>query len=143
MVYLHYIIYPINQQVECETSNDNCDDATIMSPADSNDTTIMSSTLSNAPKSFETKEYDLLSEFSCQAWGHPELFLKNGTFPNVGDIKYVDLSKYLPSIRQCIGGTTSANQPPPRHSWTVLAGSIDYTEVYSNVPNCLDLDKSL
>ena len=41
------------------------------------------------------------------------------------------------------GRSTSANQPPPRHSWTVLAGSIDYTEVYSNVPNCLDLDKSL
>ena len=38
---------------------------------------------------------------------------------------------------------TSANQPPPRHNWTVLGSLIDHTEVYSKVPNCLDLDKSL
>ena len=66
----------------------------------------MSSILSDAPKSSGNEEYDLLSEFSRQAWGHPELFLKNGTVPDVGDIEYVDLGKFLPSIRKCIGGTT-------------------------------------
>ena len=40
---------------------------------------------------FTDKRYYLLSEFSLKDWGRPELFLKKETFPDVGDIEYVDL----------------------------------------------------
>lgn len=59
----------------------------------------MSARLSDAPKIFADKRYYLLSEFSREACGHPELFLKKEIFPDVGDIEYVDFGKYLPSIR--------------------------------------------
>ena len=60
--------------------------------------------MSSMPSDFGNEEYDLLSKISRHAWGHPELFLKNGTFPDIGDIEYVDLSKYLPAVDICSSG---------------------------------------
>ena len=70
---------------------------------DNPDNTTMSSTLADTLESFGNNKYELVSEISRQAWGHPELFFKQQTFPDVGNIEYVDLGKYLSSIRLCIG----------------------------------------
>ena len=59
---------------------------------------------SNLPTNFGNEEYDLLSEISRQAWGHPELFLKNETFPDVGNTEHVDLGRYLPAVDRCFSG---------------------------------------
>lgn len=60
---------------------------------------------SDAAKPFAGGRYDLLSAFSHEAWGHSERFLNKGTLPDAGDVEFVDLGEYLPSVRFCFCGT--------------------------------------